>query len=159
MFSNISNISNKTIRKFLTFGRSSGKTTSIINQARQEQKNGKKCAIISLYPELIVGDDSIQFVHSDINVKRKITSDKIDVIHLGRIIDLLQDEVDCLDYSETWWKKFPQFEEYDYLYIDAECYEKLVHELICRLDNITREMSKLRQIVTEKLTKIEMTGK
>ena len=149
-----------TIRKFLTFGRCSGKTWSTINQAKREQLNGKKCAIVVFNHEVITHNENRNLfnVFPNINEPRKLTSDKIDVINAKTVIDILQNEVERGNNLETWWKQYPQFKDYDFVYVDPECYEYIIYELLSRLNTITRELNELKQVTNEKLDSIEKIG-
>lgn len=151
-----SKINNTVIRKFLTFGRGSGKTISIVNQAKIELSNGKKCAIVIWAVQTPDYSDKESFkIINDLSTAKFTSFEKIHIIYVDDVLEILQKEVDNLDNSETWWKNYPQFEHYDYLYIDAECYEKIIFNL---LDQVTIVKREINDMATHLKTKADELG-
>lgn len=156
MFKELSNI---VIKKFLTFGRGSGKTTSIVNQAIKEHGNGKKCAIVAWYPSSIMDNNKELFESiSNLGKLKSKSFEKIHVIDVKIVLKILQEEVDNLDNSETWWKKYPQFEQYDYLYVDAECYEMIILNLMDKIREMRIEINDIATYIKTKTDKLEQVG-
>ena len=128
-------------RDFLTFAMATGKTVSIRNQALKEFKNGKKVAIISVCPE------SYKSYFGD---KAKIVSTKqtkFDKIHLWKFNTILKciDKRPQMDGEESFnWKTTNAFKDYDFLYVDADCYESIIWDYQKCLDNLSRQVDSWR---------------
>ena len=152
-------IFNKVIRKFLTFARCSGKTISIVNQAIKEHENGKKCAIVTWYSPSFMDNNKELFESiSNLGKLKSKSFEKIHVIDIKIVLKILQEEVDRLDTSETWWKKYPEFDCYDYLYIDAECYEMIILNLMDKIREMRREINDIATYIKTKTDKLEQMG-
>jgi len=128
-------------RDFLTFAMATGKTVSIRNQALKEFEHGKKVAIISAFPEsykCYLGD------------KAKIVSikqTKFDKIHLWKFNTILKDidkRPQTAGEESFNWKTTPCFKDYDFLYVDADCYETIIWDYQRCLDNLGREIDSWR---------------
>lgn len=128
-------------RDFLSFAMATGKTTSIRNQALKEFENGKKVAIISVCPE------SYKPHFKD---KAKIVSTKqtkFDKIHLWKFNTILKgiDKRPQMAGEESYnWKTTNGFKDYDFLYVDADCYESIIWDYQRCLDNLRREVNNWR---------------
>lgn len=128
-------------RDFLTFARATGKTVSIRNQALKEFENGKKVAIISAYPESY---------KSHFKDKAKIVSTKqtkFDKIHLWKFNTILKDidkRPQAVGEEFFNWKATEGFKDYDFLYVDADCYESIIRDYQRCLDDLKREVDNWR---------------
>ena len=128
-------------RDFLRFAVATGKTTSIRNQALKEFENGKKVAIISVCPESY---------KCHLQDKAKIVSTKqtkFNKIHLWKFNTILKgiDKHPHMDREETFnWQTTNGFKDYDFLYVDADCYESIIWDHQRCLDNLSREVDSWR---------------
>ena len=113
------------VQRFLSSMVCTGKTTSMINQARKEIANGKKVAIIIEAPGFI-------YHYKDLGA---------DVYSLHTLLKWLKDDscAEPTDYACVYWKHLPQLKDYDFVYIDPACYERIIRTLMDKLDTITKE--------------------
>ena len=128
-------------RDFLTFAMATGKTTSIRNQALKEFENGKKVAIISVCPE--VYKSYFQDKAKIVSVKQT----KFDKVHLWNFNTVLKgiDKRPQMAGEESYnWKTTNGFKDYDFLYVDADCYESIIWDYQKCLDNLKREVDSWR---------------
>ena len=144
------------VDKFTTFAVASGKTTSVKNQALTEFNNGKKCAIVTQWDKHYNLVEHFKLVPS--NPKGyKPTGENIDVWRVEKVIDIIKGGGYNIDPSSTWWKIYPEFKEYDFLYVDGDCYEYIIRCLIEQLNIIRQksfEITKCLDTIQNKLNEI-----
>lgn len=144
------------VDKFITFAVTSGKTTSIRNQALTEFNNGKKCAIVTEWDKRYNLEEHFKLAPTNPR-GYKPTGEYIDVWRVENVINIIKGGGHQEDPSSTWWKVYPEFKEYDFLYVDADCYEYIIRELINQLNTIRQksfEITKLMSNINSKLEEI-----
>ena len=64
-----------------------------------------------------------------------------DVYSLDTLLKWLKDDscAEPTDYTIVYWKHLPQLKDYDFVYIDPACYERIIRVLMHKLDTITKE--------------------
>lgn len=113
----------KKYKAFVDFARRTGKSHSITEMAKQELANGKKVAIIAYHYQVY---KTPQFKD-------------IDVYSLEQVLKYLGPHVK--DYAS--WKNYTKFSQYDYLYVDPDCYEYMLTEMASKLNELTFLSSQL----------------
>lgn len=144
------------VDKFTTFATASGKTTSVRNQALTEFNNGKKCAIVTQWDKVYETLEHFKLVPRNSKGYRP-TGENIDVWRVENVIQIIKGGGYQEDPSSTWWKVYPEFKEYDFLYVDGDCYEYIIRCLISQLNTIrqkTYEIDKLMDNIDSKLQEI-----
>lgn len=127
------------VKKFLTFARCSGKSFSIKQQAQKELALGKKVAIVCNWP--------LSYKCKELEGAKLFSLDAV-------MCDVLK-FTNSIDPWDTWWKQYPKFQDFDFLYVDADCYEAIIQSLLQTLNEITSSVNKTEQLVRKSLDEIQ----
>lgn len=127
--------------RFLSSMICTGKTTSMVNAAKKEIDTGKKVAII-------IPEPALTYVYKDLGC---------DIYSLDTLLKWLQDDkcAEPADYTQAYWKHLSQLKDYDFVYIDPACYERIIRVLLYKLDAITAEKENLLKSFNKLLNTID----
>ena len=116
-------------------GRGTGDTTRILNSATQQVKEGKKVAILTVYPGLYV-QQLCDWKELN-NVKRLDTIESIKAIKptegAVHVYDMHASLSIFLDTPWDSWRGIEPFSNYDSFFISKDCYEQAIYDLNSRL--------------------------
>ena len=146
----------KDVKKFIEFTRGTGKTFTVKEQAIKEYKNGKRCAIITNCPDVYFALDK-QF-RKIINFKViKSDSETIDIWRLSTVLEFIKN-----NNSIDRFKKLPEFSKYDFVYVDADCYEQIIWQLLDNISGMKEYAQDIKNFLTHinnQVENIESVGK
>lgn len=139
----------KDVQKFIKFARGTGKTFTVIEQAIKEYKNGKRCAIITNYPDVYIAHNK-QF-RKIINLKDiKSDSETIDILGLSTVLELIKN-----NNSVDRFKELPEFSKYDFVYVDADCYEQIIWQLLDNFEGMEEYIKDIQHLLIHVNNQIE----
>lgn len=118
------------VRQFINYFRGCGKTTSIVELAKQRANEGKKVCIVT--PHTWILEYELLGKESNISVK-----------HLDKVLKYLyktRDKFENID--ELVELNARQDEEFDYVFIDPDCHEQIILELVNKLDEVRKVVNK-----------------
>lgn len=131
--------------KFINTFRAAGKTFCINQQAKHEMSLGECVAIVCWFPESY--RDKIYK-----KVKILYTAPEQGVIHLYKAHNVLK-YLEQFNSEDLFWKELPCFREYDHVYVDADCYEKIIYDLQKQnfelKQKINKNTQKLKSIIKD----------
>ena len=131
--------------KFETFARGAGKTYSVQKAAGESVENGEKVAIVCAWHEIYLKDSRYKIITGPFQGRQPVRDGKIDIWKLHDVLKCIQGKgPHSEDVYSSWWKCYPEFKEYDRVYIDPDCYESILNQLMHQMATIREYTDKIK---------------
>lgn len=131
--------------KFETFAHGCGKTYSVQKAAEESVENDEKVAIICAYHEIYLKDIRYKIITGPSQGRQPVRDGKIDIWKLHDVLKCIQGKGPYSDdvYS-SWWKCYPEFKDYDRVYVDPDCYESILNQIMKQMCEIRDSSTKIK---------------
>ena len=132
-------------KRFQSFSRGTGKTYCIQEQAKKMNAEGKKVLIVCNCFPIYQHREEYKILPNVLKGLKPIKDGKIDVCKLSTLSDILEANPygENENNSSNWWSTYSYFSEYDFVYVDSDCYEVIIENLLNKIDKLQQEKEEL----------------